>query len=219
LAVLLGRRRGLPPLLVVDTALAAAGGGLLVGRVIYVAAHWTYFSERAGEVIAFWRGGLSAPGMLLGGLLSVWSFCRLKRCDGKTVLDCLTPGAALAVALAWLGCLQAGCACGIETWPDQGLLWKLSAELPDLYGLRVPRVAVQVLGAAWGAVVMAITLGVGRRGRPFPLGLLLYAAGDFALAFLRADVSRWEMIILQGIDLALVGVALFVACRRRRGGR
>ena len=53
---------------------------------------------------------------------------------------------------AWLGCLMNGFAYGIETYPGQGLRWRVSLELPDIYGIRAPRVAVQLLGAGWSAM-------------------------------------------------------------------
>ncbi len=213
LAVLRGRRAGLPAAVLVDGTLAAALGGLLLGRAVYVAAQWTYFRHSPGEALALWRGGLSAPGVLAGGLLAVAGWAALRRVDGRRVLDVMAPGAALLVVCAWLACLGNGVACGVESRPDQGLLWSLSAELPDLYGLRAPRVAVQALGALWGGVVLALLLARCWR-RPFPLWLLLYAGGDFALAFWRGDTTAWlaglSAVHVADVGLAVVGWAMLV---------
>lgn len=211
LSALQSRRRGLSPLAAVDGALAGAVGGLLIGRAIYAAAHWSYFHDHLGEALMVWRGGLSAPGAVVGGAVGVLALCRLRRADPRPLLDALAPGAALVVIFGWLGCLGAGCGCGLTVRPDQRLLWALSAELPDLYGLCVPRVAVQVLGAGWGGAVLATVLLVERRGRPFPLWLLLHAGGGFGLAFLRGDLVPLVagLAPVQVADLALVGLALF----------
>ncbi|HIQ01360.1 MAG TPA: hypothetical protein EYH30_04420 [Anaerolineales bacterium] len=206
LAVLLGRRRGLTALAVVDGALAGAAGGLLIGRVVYAAAHWPYFHDHMGEVPMVWRGGLSAPGAVVGGIVGVLVLCRARRVGPRPLLDTLAPGAALVVISAWLGCLGAGCGCGLPVRPDQGLLWALSAELPDLYGLRAPRVAVPALGAVWGMVTLAGLL-LGRWDRPFPLWLLLYAGGDLGLGFLREDVTPW-LAGLAGVQVADLALAL-----------
>jgi len=223
LAVLIGRRRGMVALAVADGVLAAALGGLLVGRAVYVAANWLYFRDHLEGAAALWRGGLSAPGALVGGVVGVLILCRLRRDDPRPLLDTLAPAAALLAVCAWLGCLKAGCSCGLEVRPDQGILWELSAELPDLYGLRAPRVAVQALGAAWSGVTLAAVLLVGRRGRPFPLWLSLHAAGDLGLGFLRGDLLPSAVVGLAGVQtadllLALAGLALLLLPGWRQGG-
>ncbi len=67
LALWTGRRNGLAAMVVVDGVLAAAVGGLLVGRLAYVAAHLPYFREHPMAALALWQGGLSAPGGGAGG--------------------------------------------------------------------------------------------------------------------------------------------------------
>lgn len=214
LVILRGRRWGLQPTGVLDGVLAAAGGGLLLGRAAYAGANWVYFRNHLTEALQAWRGGLSAPGMLIGAVSGVVILCRLRRVDPRPMLDGLAPGAALVALSAWLGCLVSGCAWGREVWPDQGLLWSLRAELPDLYGLQDPRVAVQGLGIGWNTVLLGILLLLGRRGRPFPLWLLLHAAGDFGLGFLRGDVTPLVGNMSSGqiadLALAFAGLALLI---------
>jgi len=152
-------------MVVVDGVLAAAVGGLLVGRLAYVAAHLPYFREHPTAALALWQGGLSAPGVVAGGAMGAGVLARLRGQSPRLLWDALAPGAAVVVIAAYLGCLRAGCACGRETWPGDGLLWTLSADLPDLYGLRAPRVAVPVLGMGWGALMLVLTLWMARRGR------------------------------------------------------
>jgi len=99
----------------------------------------------------------------------------------------------------------------------------LSLELPDLYGIQAPRVAVQLLGASWSAVVLAAVIIAGRRARfeglAFPLWLTLYAVGSFWLGFVRADetllVAGWRAGQVADLALALIGaVVLLLALLR-----
>jgi len=221
MAACLGRRRGLPLLILLDGGLAAAAGGLLLGRALYVGANWPYFQEQPWAAWAFWRGGLAAAGVVAGGIAGALLFCCLRRCDPRPLLDTLAPGAALLALAAWLGCLQAGCACGIETWPDQGWRWALSADLPDLYGLRAPRLAVQALGALWSAVTLTAALIASRKRLAFPLWLLLYSVGDGGLAFLRADARPLALGLsaLHWADLTLSAAALAALWLWRRPRR
>jgi prolipoprotein diacylglyceryltransferase len=148
------------------------------------------------------------------------------------MLNVLTPGVAVLASCAWLGCLLNGCVYGIETYPGQGLLWALSLELPDLYGIWAPRVAVQLLGAGWSGVALAAVILAGRHtrfeGLVFPLWLALYAAGSFGLGFLRADetvlVAGWRADQVADLALAVIGavgllVGLFRSVAKTYGKR
>ncbi|MCX8066923.1 MAG: prolipoprotein diacylglyceryl transferase [Anaerolineae bacterium] len=218
-SLLLGHRKGLPAWTVLDGALAAGIGGLLVGRILYVLAHLAYFQEHPAEALALWRGGLSGFGSVVGGSLGLLALIAWRRENPRLLLNVLAPGASLVVLAAWAGCLQAGCAWGRETGPSQGLLWHLSLDLPDLYGLRAPRVAVQGMGILLGIVLLfASCLALRFRWRNIgPLWLLLYSLGDFALSSLRGDLSPGPggLSLLQWADLGLfVGTLLVFAAAK-----
>ena len=93
----------------------------------------------------------------------------------------------------------------------------MSLELADLYSIRAPRVAVQLLGAVWGAVTLAAVVVTGRdarvKGLVFPLWLALYAVGSFGLGFVRTDqmllVAGWRAGQVADLALTLMGAAMF----------
>ena len=214
---LAARRRELDPVQVLDAALVAALGGLIGARAVYVAANWAYYGNHVRQALRLWGGGLAWHGALVGALVAVLVYCAVRRTSPRLALDVLTPGAAVLAVWAWLGCLLAGCAYGLETYPGQGLLWALSLELADLYGLWAPRVAVQLLGAGWGAVALAAVVVAGRdtrfEGLVFPLWLALYAVGSFGLGFVRADqvplVAGWRADQVADLALTMIGAAMF----------
>jgi phosphatidylglycerol---prolipoprotein diacylglyceryl transferase len=191
IAYLSARRRGLDTLCVLDAALAAVLGGLVGARAAYVAVNWSYYGGHLALALDLWGGGHIWQGGVIGGLIAVLVYCAARGVAPGLVLDVLSPGAALLVVCAWLGCFLDKCAYGIETYPGQGLLWTLSLELPDIYGVWVPRVAVQLMGAGWGVVALTVVAFAMRRVRPgglvLPLWLALYCTGSFWLGFLRAD--------------------------------
>jgi len=225
IAHLAARRRRLNHIRVLDTSLTAALGGLIGARVVYVVANWAYYGDRVHQALRLWDGGLAWHGGLIGGLVAVLACCAIRRTSLRQTLDVLTPGAAVLAVCAWLGCLLAGCAYGLETYPGQGLLWGLSLELPDLYGTRVPRMAVQLLGAGWSAVVLVAVVIAGRctrfEGLAFPLWLALYSIGSFGLGFVRADeiflVAGWRADQVADLVLAAAGaIALLVGLVKTR---
>jgi len=213
-ACLAARRRGLNPVRALDASLAAALGGLIGGRAVYVAAHWVYYGDHVRRALRPWDGGLAWHGGLVGGLVAVVAYCTIRRASLRLVLDVLAPGAAVLAVCGWLGCLLDGCVYGLETYSGQGLLWALSLELPDLHGIQAPRVAVQLLGAGWSGVVLVAVVVAGRRmrfeGLVFPLWLALYTVGSFGLGFLRADetpvIAGWRAGQVADLTLALTGV-------------
>jgi prolipoprotein diacylglyceryltransferase len=119
------------------------------------------------------------------------------------------------VALGWIGCYLAGAAYGREVFPgDRG--WFLAADLPDMYGLRNPRFATQLLGAAWAAVCFGMSnvecrMSNGRfaaSGIRFAVAMMFYSAGMFVLGFTRGDAApmlgawRLDQVIDAGIVAA-----------------
>ena len=225
IAWLAGRRRGLNPVHVLDVSLVAALGGLVGGRAVYVAAHWVYYGNHLRQALRLWGGGLAWHGALAGGLLVTSVYCSVLRMPLGPLLDALAPGTAFLAACGWLGCLLNGCAYGIETYPGQGLLWTLSLELPDLYGIWVPRVAVQLLGAAWGGILLAVVVFARRQARMegllFSLWLAVYTLGSFGLGFLRADdvplILSWRADQIVDLTLGLVGVFILAEGLFRAG--
>ncbi|MBN1179872.1 MAG: prolipoprotein diacylglyceryl transferase, partial [Anaerolineae bacterium] len=175
IALACGARRNLPRTDVFDAVLGAAVAGMAIGRVAYVALNWSYFQTHLLEAAQLWRGGLWAPAVVAGAILGAAVVAWQRRLDLRDVLDALAPAAAAVAVAAWLGCLQRGCAWGLELWPHQTLLWPLRVELPDLYGLVAPRLPVQIAGAAWSGVLLAVSLLVKRRGR----GAIVAIAGRF----------------------------------------
>lgn len=216
------RRRQLAVGPIVDAALAAGTGGVLLARVMYVSLHWGYYQTHISEGLRPWKGGLAWQGALIGGVIGTAVVCGSRGLSLAEMLDLFAPGAALVAAFAWLGCHAANCAYGIATYPGQGLLWELSLDLPNLYGIREPRVAVQLLGAAWSALVLGGLLVSGRRmgfaGGAFAMWLTLQSLGSFGLGLWRADpmpqMMGWR--VDQAVNLLLLGAGITIAIAGRR---
>lgn len=219
--IVLGRRRSLQSRTLVDLLLAAAVGGLILGRAGYVAVHWDYYVDHhhLREALRLWRGGLLWQGALMGAIGGAAGVCAVRAVRLLPMLDLLTPSGAVLGAFAWLACLAVGSAWGIETYPGQPLLWLLSLDLPDLYGIRQPRVAVQLIGAVWSAVTLGVVLLLRTRLRRdsslFAMWLILQGVGALGLGFLRGDpmplVAGWRLGQLANGVLSIVGALLLGA--------
>ncbi len=218
------RHRRLPPVPIVDAALTAGVGSVLLGRALYVAVHWGYYQTHLAEALRPWDGGLAWQGALLGGVMGTALACAARGVPVTPILDLFTPAAGSVAVFAWLGCHVASCAYGVETYPGQGLLWRLSLDLPDLYGIRQPRIPVQLLGAGGSALILTIALIIRRRirrpGTIFALWVSLQSLGSFGLGLWRADsmpqMSGWRVDHIVNLFLCGVGLATALAMMIRQ---
>jgi phosphatidylglycerol:prolipoprotein diacylglycerol transferase len=191
LALWQGRRDGLAPIRSFDAVLLGAGGGLVGARVTYVTLNWAYFRDHLAEAMRLSAGGLAWYGGLMSGLLLVAVYGLRFRPSLGALADALTPALAWFTLFVWLGSAVAHDVYGRETFPLDGLLWRLSADLPDLYGLYAPRINVSLLGILWSGSVLAVLCLLRARRHPsrgaFLLFLALTGLGGLLLVPLQAN--------------------------------
>ncbi|MEI2612101.1 MAG: prolipoprotein diacylglyceryl transferase family protein [Candidatus Promineifilaceae bacterium] len=192
-----------------DGFLIGLMAGILLGRVVFVAANWPYYQENPDEMIALGQGGLSYHGALLAGLggFMVWQWWR-----GWAIapqLDLLAPSLVLLSGFGWWACYLEGCAFGQMT-----VLGWLAADLPDSYGVEAVRYQTQLLGLAWSGLTWVVWWWC--RGRKLSPGLLfwltlgLLSCGRVLVNTLRDDaMPLWHTVRLDTLaDGLLVLLAL-----------
>ena len=212
--------------LALDFGLWVVIGGILGGRIAYVLANWSTFSEDWVSVFRIWEGGLSFHGAVLGGLLVMLVFAYFQQRDEQPVsfwqlADVLTLGLALGIAFGWAACLLGGCAYGAL---GEGFGYAI---LPDLYGVEASRFATQALGLGYSLLLLLCVLLLRRRwpfaGACFLLYVLLYFAGQFFVEFTRGDEAIYlgSLRLAQALNLVLVlaaAVALLALWWRWKAG-
>ena len=110
----------------INFALYTLGGALLGSRLSFVLIHQAYYSAHRLETLAFWRGGLSWPGAMVGGVLMLILIAWRKRVPFFWLADGMAQLLAPLSITAWLGCWAAGIAngplgLGIPTLDETGL--------------------------------------------------------------------------------------------------
>ena len=90
--------RGLYKDISTDVSLFAVLIGVLGARLYYVIFEWDYYSQHLDEIFAIRNGGLA----IYGGL-TIYFFCKRKKVNCLTLLDCVAPGLALAQAIGRWG--------------------------------------------------------------------------------------------------------------------
>lgn len=76
---------------------------IIGARLLHVAVNWSYYSENLSYIFAFRRGGLAIQGVILGGILALVVFCRVRKIDFWLWADIVSPGLVLGQAIGRWG--------------------------------------------------------------------------------------------------------------------
>jgi len=196
----------------VDWACWTMAGGIVGGRVMYVALNWELYAAEPQEMIAVWHGGLVWYGGFLGGLLATLIFLRSRRVQLLRGLDQVMPVVALGHAIGRMGCFLNGCCLGVPTTAWFGVRFP---------GIAQPLIPVQLFESA-GLVLLYVFLRrlqtpamLERTGTIFGSYLAGYGFLRWALEYWRANQpSVWPGLTLQQvISLAVVVIGVGLVLR------
>ena len=207
----LARWRGLDPGLISDLLPVLAVAALVAARIYYVAFEWERYRDAwtrlfgvipLPRAVAFWEGGIAIHGGMVGALLAVLVFSRLRRQPFWTLLDVLVPSLALGQAIGRWGNFFNSEAFGVPVPADFPVSVKIPQTLVD------PQVLLASPGAThfhatffyeslWNLAVFGVLMALllrCRRGRlKLPAGALTclyavaYSLGRFWIEGLRTD--------------------------------
>ena len=173
-----------------------AGIGLLLGGVaLHFLVHRTIF------------GGMVFYGGLFGAFLGLWVFSKAFKRDFGNILCFFIPVMPLTHGIMRLACFAAGCCHGI-VHNTLGIAFTRSVSAPN----GIPFLPVPLYEAAMNLIIFAILWQFSKKERK-PLHLLClyvipYAAGRFALEFLRGDAVRGTIFIMSTSQFISILVAL-----------
>lgn len=193
-------------------------GGLVGGRLAYVIYYWERFMANPRSIIGF--QGLAQLGMIVGIVVAALIYMGVTRMRFSTLLsigDVFMVGAPLALAIGRIGCALNGCCHGQPSHFDffpLAVMYSPRDTISSHYW-NAPLYPTQIYHVLWNLIVFAIVWRLRDKFRP-PGGLLffgfcVYAVGDLALRFLRADrgaVLFWNLDNPQVVDLALIVIFL-----------
>ncbi|MBA61733.1 MAG: hypothetical protein CMJ76_05140 [Planctomycetaceae bacterium] len=160
IASIQSRRQGVHPDVVFTMTLFLFLGGVLGGRIWYVAQKWNDFAVQQNGIISwgdtlpkilkFTEGGLVVYGAFVGGLIGCSFFLIRRKLPKLATLDLIAPALALGMFCGRLGCFMNGCCyggvCDDNLWGvqfpaasppymrhlDQGLLFEQALQKKDL---------------------------------------------------------------------------------------
>ena len=178
--------------------------GVIGAKLIHVADDLSYYVAHPADIAS--PGGFAIFGAILGALLGVWIYCRIRRVSFAPLGDVMAPGIILAQAIGRIGCTINGCCYGASSY----LLWAVTWTHPNTYApLGMPVHPTQIYELLWDLLVFAILWWIlrGRLKQPgalFAAYLALYSLGSFFIRFLRGDASAFAGIFNEGQVISLL---------------
>lgn len=159
--------------------------GFLSAKILFCIVEWKSFVSDPLSVLS--SNGFVVYGGIIGGVLTAYLYCRIKKLDFVAYFDLMLPSVALAQGFGRIGCFLAGCCYGRETDSFFGIVFKNSHFAPN--GVRlIPTQLISSAGMfAVAAVLFLYARKERRRGRVGALYMILYSVGRFFVEFLRND--------------------------------
>ena len=196
--------------------------GFLAARILFIITEWEGFLQNPMQYLS--GAGFVVYGGIIGGALTIYGFCKIKKIDMLSYLDLMIPSVALAQGFGRIGCFLAGCCYGKETDSWLGVVFTDSDFAPN--GVKV--LPTQLFMAGGDILLMAVLLWYAAkrplRGRTSALYLILYSIGRFAIEFLRNDdrgtvgmLSTSQFIAIFTLMVGLVGFFVVAPKLKQKG--
>lgn len=210
IALLMGdyraKKKGLNGDLIYGLTITTVILGFLCARILFIITEWEAFLQ---DPLSFITGsGFVVYGGIVGGLVVIFGYCKIKKMDFLAYLDLMIPSVAIAQGFGRIGCFLAGCCYGKETDCFLGITFTNSAFAPN----NVKLLPSQLFMAAGDFLLTGILLWYSgknpSKGKTSALYLMLYSIGRFVVEFTRND----DRGFVGGLSTSqFIGIFTFIA--------
>jgi phosphatidylglycerol---prolipoprotein diacylglyceryl transferase len=184
------KRLKLPKDTMLDVVLVSVPAGIIGSRVYYVLMKMDEFKADPVSVLYIWNGGVAIYGAVIGGLLAVFIYSRVKKIPMASLTDIVAPGLILAQAIGRWGNYFNREAFGPVITEK---FWQFfpAGVLISEGGAEVWHAATFFYESMWNLLVFAVLWfnrrRMKKRGDMFLWYLALYGCGRFMIEQLRTD--------------------------------
>ena len=200
------KKKGLDGDFIYGLTLTTVVLGFLAAKLLFIITEWQGFVRNPMSYIT--GNGFVVFGGIIGGAITIWGYCKLKKVNFLDYLDLMIPSVALAQGFGRIGCFLAGCCYGKETDLPIGITYTISRFAPN----NVALIPTQLISAAGDFVIFAILLYYAKRkkvdGTVGAMYLIIYSVGRFLVEFLRAD-ERGAVGVLSTSQFISIGTLGF----------
>ncbi len=206
------KRLQLPQDTAIDMAFWAIPLGIIGARIYYVIFNWRVFADDPLSAFRIWEGGIAIYGAVIGGLLGVLIFARIRKLNPFILTDMVVPGLALAQGIGRWGNYFNMEAFGREITNPAWQFFPIGVQIPSGVGYTW-HMATFFYESCWDIAVFAALWFVIRKRSSHPgiltlWYLLLYGIGRFFIEGLRTDSLRMgQLRVSQMLSLILAACA------------
>jgi phosphatidylglycerol:prolipoprotein diacylglycerol transferase len=100
---------------ILDASVWMILAGVVGARALFIALDWSDYRAHPATWFQIWEGGISFHGALLGGLIAMIVYCRIKKIPVLRFGDIAAAPVMLGYAIGRVGCFLNGCCYGAPT--------------------------------------------------------------------------------------------------------
>lgn len=214
------KKRGMSEDTIFGIFLCALFGGLVGCRLLYYIVELPAILKDPSILWNF-KNGYVVYGGIIGGVLTSWVYCHVKKENFISYFDLVMPAVSLAQGFGRIGCLCAGCCYGRPTDAWYGITFTHSDFAPN--GVKL--IPTQIISSVGDFIFCGLLLWYASKnpkpGRVAAGYMFLYGIGRFLIEFLRNDyrgnigIFSTSQIISFGV-VALAVVLYFIIPRVSR---
>lgn len=219
------KRLQLPQDTVIDMAFWAIPLGIIGARIYYVIFNWQVFADDPLSALRIWEGGIAIYGAVIGGLLGVLIFSRIRKLNPFILTDMIVPGLALAQGIGRWGNYFNMEAYGQEITHPAWQFFPAGVQIPN-GGAYTWHMATFFYESCWDIAVFAALWFIIRKRSQHPgtltlWYLLLYGIGRSIIEGLRTDsLMMGPLRVSQVLSLVLMvlsgGLLIFRAIKHQK---
>lgn len=221
IAVKRAKKLGLDPDFTSSLALECLVGGLIGAKLLFFIVEIDTIISDPGVILNYLANGFVVYGGIIGGILSAYVYCRVKKVNFLKYFDLLIPSVAIAQGFGRIGCFLAGCCYGRESDCAISIVFTNSPYAPN----NVPLLPTQIFSSLGNFGIAAILIffvskKASKDGIVACAYLILYGVGRFIIEIFRNDprgnfgaLSTSQFISIF-IVLFGIGLAVFISKKK-----
>ena len=232
-----GKRKRLTEDDILDMCLVIIPSGVVGARLYYVIFEWASYASNPIRALYIWEGGLAIYGAVIGGLLGMFIYSRVRKIRFLKLADCIAPGLVLAQAIGRWGNFFNREAFGeytdrlfamrlpVDAVRSGDITEKMREHMERINGVSYIQVHPTFLYESLWCAVLLIILVLYRKhkkyeGELFLLYLFGYGLGRVWIEGLRTDqlllpVVHWPVSQLLAGVMVVVSILLIVLLRKK----
>lgn len=223
IGIVRGKRRNMSEDVILDIAIYGVLGGVLGAKLLYIIVEWQKIFSGALTIKDILVNGFVVYGGIIGGVLTAYIYCRIKKIKFMPYFDLLVPSVAIAQGFGRIGCLCAGCCYGAPAQGAFSIVFQHSPFAPNGVPLYPTQIMSSLGDFAFGIILILFARKKRKDGQTAGLYLILYSIGRFLIEFLRGD-ERGSVFALSTsqficIFIIVAGIAVFNFEKIRNKGK